>query len=74
MAPTVNEAEVPAWQPATLGDARRGVLALLQLAQALGRHSPALRYADPVVYFALPDAPGVGSRMTLESLQAQLAP
>jgi predicted amino acid dehydrogenase len=36
------------------------------LAQALARHSPDLRYADPVIYFALPDFPGVGSRMTLD--------
>jgi predicted amino acid dehydrogenase len=36
------------------------------LAQALGRHSPSIRYADPEVYFALPDFPGVGHRATLE--------
>ncbi len=36
------------------------------LAQALSKHSPAVRFADPVVYFALPDFPGVGSRQTLE--------
>ena len=36
------------------------------LAQALRRHSQHIRYADPVVYFALPDFPGVGNRMTLE--------
>ena len=36
------------------------------LAQALARHSPAIRYADPLVYFALPALPGVGSRQTLE--------
>lgn len=36
------------------------------LAQALSRHSHAIRYADPVIYFALPDFPGVGARMTLE--------
>ncbi len=36
------------------------------LAQALGRHSSNVRYADPVIYFALPDFPGVGSRFTLE--------
>lgn len=35
------------------------------LAQALGRRAAAIRYADPIVYFALPDAPGVGSRQTL---------
>ncbi len=38
------------------------------LAQALLRHSPKLRYADPVIYFALPDFPGVGSRRTLEQV------
>ena len=26
----------------------------------------AVRYADPIIYFALPDAPGVGSKTTLE--------
>ena len=36
------------------------------LAQALGRHRATVRYADPVIYFALPDFPGVGSRFTLE--------
>lgn len=36
------------------------------LAQALGRHSTDIRYADPVIYFALPDFPGVGSRFTLQ--------
>ncbi|MBL8056099.1 MAG: hypothetical protein JNK29_05340, partial [Anaerolineales bacterium] len=36
------------------------------LSQALSRHSPAVRYADPLVYFALPDFPGLGSRRTLE--------
>jgi predicted amino acid dehydrogenase len=36
------------------------------LAQALERRSSGLRYADPMVYFALPDFPGVGSRQTLE--------
>lgn len=36
------------------------------LAQALGRRSPYVRYADPEIYFALPDFPGVGSRHTLE--------
>ncbi len=36
------------------------------LAQVLGRHSPEVRYADPVIYFALPDFPGVGSRFTLQ--------
>lgn len=36
------------------------------LEQALSRHSPFIRYADPVVYFALPDFPGVGIRSTLK--------
>lgn len=36
------------------------------LSQALYRHSSSLRYADPLVYFALPDLPGVGSRRTLD--------
>ena len=40
------------------------------LAQALSRHSTAIRYADPVVYFALPDFPGVGARRTLDQVAA----
>jgi predicted amino acid dehydrogenase len=36
------------------------------LAQALSGHSQFIRYADPVVYFALPQFPGVGSRLTLD--------
>ncbi len=36
------------------------------LAQALARRSANIRYADPVVYFALPQFPGVGSPITLE--------
>jgi hypothetical protein len=36
------------------------------LAQALDRRTPYLRYADPEVYFALPDFPGVGYQRTLE--------
>lgn len=40
------------------------------LAQALARHSPTIRYADPVVYFALPQFPGVGSRQTLDQAAA----
>ena len=36
------------------------------LAQALGRHSASVRYADPEIYFGLPDFPGVGSRKTLD--------
>ncbi|HEX7975702.1 MAG TPA: hypothetical protein VF498_14925 [Anaerolineales bacterium] len=38
------------------------------LAQALQRHSSNIRYADPVVYFALPDFPGIGRRMTLDQV------
>jgi len=34
------------------------------LAQALARHSSTIRYADPVIYFALPTFPGVGSKFT----------
>jgi predicted amino acid dehydrogenase len=36
------------------------------LAQALGRRGSSIRYADPLVYFNLPDLPGVGSKLTLE--------
>ncbi len=36
------------------------------MTQALYRHTRHLRYADPLVYFALPDLPGVGSRRTLD--------
>jgi predicted amino acid dehydrogenase len=35
------------------------------LAHALGRRGAAIRYADPLIYFGLPDVPGVGSRQTL---------
>lgn len=38
------------------------------LAQALGRHSAQIRYADPVIYFGLPTFPGVGSRQTLDQV------
>jgi len=38
------------------------------LAQALERHSENIRYADPVVYFALPDFPGIGSRRMLKQV------
>ncbi len=34
------------------------------LTQALSRRSPHVRYADPVVYFALPQFPGIGSKQT----------
>jgi predicted amino acid dehydrogenase len=36
------------------------------LAQALRRFGGKIRYADPLVYFGLPDLPGVGSGKTLE--------
>ncbi len=36
------------------------------LAQGLARHSPTVRYADPVIYFALPNFPGIGGKLTLE--------
>jgi predicted amino acid dehydrogenase len=36
------------------------------LAEALSRHDCALRYAEPIIYFGLPDVPGVGSARTLE--------
>ena len=36
------------------------------LAQGLSRHTSQIRYADPEVYFALPDFPGVGSQRTLD--------
>lgn len=36
------------------------------LAQALARRGAQIRYADPIVYFGLPDFPGVGSSQTLE--------
>ncbi|MCO6449758.1 MAG: serine carboxypeptidase [Caldilineales bacterium] len=36
------------------------------LAEALGRRGSAIRFADPVVYFALPDFPGLGGKTTLD--------
>ena len=36
------------------------------MVHALSRHSTDIRFADPVIYFAMPDFPGVGSRMTLD--------
>lgn len=36
------------------------------LAQALSRHSSTIRYADPIVYFALPNFPGIGGQLTLQ--------
>jgi predicted amino acid dehydrogenase len=38
------------------------------LAQALRTHSAVVRYADPLIYFALPDLPGVGSKQTLDQV------
>ena len=35
---------------------------------ALLKHTSKIRYADPVVYFALPDFPGVSSRQMLEQV------
>ena len=35
------------------------------LAQALSQYTESLRYADPIVYFALPPVPGVGSADSL---------
>ncbi len=40
------------------------------LAHALAKHSPEMRYADPFVFFALPDFPGVGSPRTLHQVAA----
>ncbi len=36
------------------------------LVQALTRHGCMLRYADPIIYFGLPDLPGVGASGTLD--------
>jgi predicted amino acid dehydrogenase len=38
------------------------------LSQALGRRAAELRYADPFIFFGLPDAPGIGARRTLGAL------
>jgi predicted amino acid dehydrogenase len=38
------------------------------LAQALRRHTPHIRYADPVVYFALPDFTGIGSWQMMQRM------
>jgi hypothetical protein len=40
------------------------------LAQALARRSSAIRFADPQLFFGLPDAPGVGSAQTLDQAAA----
>jgi predicted amino acid dehydrogenase len=36
------------------------------MAQAFERHSMTIRYADPFIYFDLPQVPGVGSKATLD--------
>ncbi|MBW7885029.1 MAG: serine carboxypeptidase [Caldilineaceae bacterium] len=36
------------------------------LAQAFHRHTSSIRYADPIIYFGLPDFPGVGNQRTLD--------
>jgi hypothetical protein len=36
------------------------------LAQALVRHTTQVRYADPIIFFGMPDLPLVGSKRTLE--------
>ena len=41
------------------------------LVQALFRHTTSLRYADPIVFFGLPDFPMVGSKRTLEQAAAR---
>ncbi len=38
------------------------------LAQALRQYTEELRYADPILFFALPGAPGVGSEETLPAV------
>lgn len=38
------------------------------LTQALARRSSAMRFADPQLFFGLPDAPGVGSAQTLDQV------
>ncbi len=40
------------------------------LTGSLERHGSALRYADPMIYFALPDFPGIGGKLTLEQAAA----
>lgn len=40
------------------------------LADEIAKHSPVMRYADPFVFFNLPDFPGVGSKQTLEQAAA----
>ncbi len=38
------------------------------LLYAIQKHSPHIRYAEPMVYFALPSIPGVGSKQTLDQV------
>ena len=38
------------------------------LAQTLGRRTSHMRYADPNIYFALPNFPGVGGKRTLDQM------
>ncbi|BAM00614.1 MULTISPECIES: serine carboxypeptidase [Caldilinea] len=40
------------------------------LAQALSRHTTAIRYADPIIYFGLPAIPLVGAHSTLDQAAA----
>lgn len=40
------------------------------LIDEIAKHSPVVRYADPFVFFNLPDFPGVGSKQTLEQAAA----
>ena len=40
------------------------------LADEIAKHSPAIRYADPFLFFNLPDFPGVGSKQSLEQVAA----
>jgi predicted amino acid dehydrogenase len=40
------------------------------LSQALGEYTEEIRYADPVIFFNLPDAPGVGSPQALAAVAA----
>ncbi len=40
------------------------------LADEIVKHSPAVRYADPFIFFNLPDFPGVGSKKSLEQVAA----
>lgn len=40
------------------------------LAQAIERRTPDIRFADPVLFFGLPDAPGIGDRRHLAQVAA----